>query len=83
MDLFFQALKIHREIGDRGGEATTRNNLGGILYDLGEKQQALEYFNQAVALYETTGDLGGQATSSNGVARSIRIWAKRRGATRF
>ena len=38
---FEQALKLYREAGDRSGEASTLNNIGGAYSLLGEKQKAL------------------------------------------
>ncbi|MGB0564425.1 MAG: pre-peptidase C-terminal domain-containing protein, partial [Spirulinaceae cyanobacterium] len=41
------AIPLYQQVGDRGGEAETRNDIG-VAYDaLGEKQRALEFFNQA------------------------------------
>ncbi|HYB01681.1 MAG TPA: tetratricopeptide repeat protein, partial [Ktedonobacteraceae bacterium] len=46
-----QALRIRREVGDRGGEGTTLNNLGRVYYDLGQKQEALKYYEQALRIF--------------------------------
>jgi tetratricopeptide (TPR) repeat protein len=47
---------------NRGGEATTLNNIGGVYSDLGEKQKALDYYNQALPLIRAVGDPSGEAT---------------------
>jgi len=47
-----QALRIRREVGDRGGEGTTLNNLGRVYDDLGQKQEALKYYEQALELHK-------------------------------
>ncbi|MEQ9262886.1 MAG: tetratricopeptide repeat protein, partial [Owenweeksia sp.] len=58
-----QALPLIQAVGDRRGEATTLNNIG-LVYDLlGEKQQALDYYNQALPLRRAVGDRGGEATT--------------------
>jgi CHAT domain-containing protein/Tfp pilus assembly protein PilF len=62
-----QALALRRAVGDRAGEATTLNNIGGIYNTLGEKQKALEYFTQALAIFRAVGDRGSEATLLNNV----------------
>ncbi|MEC5029547.1 MAG: tetratricopeptide repeat protein, partial [Oscillatoria sp. PMC 1051.18] len=57
------ALPLFRAVGDRGGEATTLNNLGYIYNSLGEKQQALDYFNQALPLLRAVKDRGREAVT--------------------
>jgi CHAT domain-containing protein/Tfp pilus assembly protein PilF len=54
-------------VGDRGGEATTLNNIGGIYSDLGEMQKALQFLNQALPLYRAVGDRGGEAPTLVGI----------------
>ncbi|MBD2558805.1 tetratricopeptide repeat protein, partial [Aphanizomenon flos-aquae] len=41
---------------NRGGEATTLNNIGLVYNALGEKQKALDFFNQALPIYRAVGD---------------------------
>jgi tetratricopeptide (TPR) repeat protein len=60
-----QSLAIKREIGDRGGEATSYNNLGTVYYSLGEYQKAIEFHQQSLAIKREIGDRGGEATSYN------------------
>lgn len=55
-----QASKV---AGDRGGEGTTLNNLGGVYDDLGQKQEALAYYGQALAIRREVGDRGGEGTT--------------------
>ncbi|MDJ0692695.1 MAG: tetratricopeptide repeat protein, partial [Xenococcaceae cyanobacterium MO_188.B32] len=43
------ALTIYREIGDRGGEANSLNNLGNAYYSLGEYARAIEFYQQSLA----------------------------------
>ena len=47
---FEEALKLYREAGDRGGEATILNNIGLVYSELGEQQKALEYYSQSLPL---------------------------------
>ncbi len=51
IDKWEEALKLYRQIDDKGKQATTLNNIGLVYSDLGEKQKALEYYNQALPLY--------------------------------
>ncbi len=52
-------------MGDRGGEGTTLNNLGGVYDALGQKQEALTYYKQALAISQEVGDRGGEGTTLN------------------
>ncbi|MBO1054230.1 MAG: tetratricopeptide repeat protein, partial [Dolichospermum sp. DET73] len=52
-----EARLLYRAVGDsealrrnRGGEATTLNNIGRVYSDLGEKQKALDFYNQALPI---------------------------------
>ena len=56
-----------RQVGDRGGEATTLTNIGSVYAALGEKQKALDYYEQALPLYRQVGDKGGEATTLNNI----------------
>jgi tetratricopeptide (TPR) repeat protein len=51
-----EARLLYRAVGDRGGEATTLNNIGLVYYNLGEKQKALNFYNQALPLRRAVGD---------------------------
>jgi Flp pilus assembly protein TadD len=57
-------------VGDKGGEATTLNNLGSVYDDLGEKAKALEYYEQALPLRRQVGDKGGEAATLNNLGGS-------------
>ena len=53
-------------MGDRSGEATTLNNIGLVYSDLGQKQEALKFYNQSLPLRRAVGDREGEAiTLSN------------------
>jgi tetratricopeptide (TPR) repeat protein len=66
LEYYSQSLSLKRAVGDRGGEATTLNNMGAIYSELGEQQKALEYYSQSLLLLRTVGDRGREArTLSN------------------
>ena len=58
-----QALRLYRAAGDRGNEAATLNNIGGVYRVLGEPRRALEYYGQALPLTREVGDRGGEAVT--------------------
>ncbi|WP_322744013.1 tetratricopeptide repeat protein [Nostoc edaphicum] len=37
--------------------------MGGVYSDLGEKQEALKYYNQALPIFRAVGDKGGEANT--------------------
>ncbi|WP_439638146.1 CHAT domain-containing protein [Spirulina sp.] len=57
------AIPLYQQVGDRGGEAATLTNIGGVYNSLGEKSRALEYFNQALPLLRAVGDRSGEANT--------------------
>ncbi|HJT56006.1 MAG TPA: tetratricopeptide repeat protein [Ktedonobacteraceae bacterium] len=62
-----QALAIFQEVGDRGGEGTTLNNLGRVYDDLGQKQEALRYYQQALDIRKEVGDRGGEGVTLHNI----------------
>ncbi|NES66904.1 MAG: CHAT domain-containing protein, partial [Okeania sp. SIO2D1] len=62
------ALPILQQVGDRGGEATTLNNLGHVYSDLGEKQTALNYYQQALPIDRQVGVRDGEAITLYNIA---------------
>jgi tetratricopeptide (TPR) repeat protein len=58
-----QALRIRREVGDRGQEGVVLNDLGRVYDDLGQKQEALGYYEQALRIGREVGDRGGEGTT--------------------
>ena len=54
-------------VGDRTVEATTLSNIGAVYDALGEKQQALKYYNQALPISQAVGDRAGEATTLNNI----------------
>ncbi len=63
LSYYEHALAIYREVGDRGGEGRTLNNLGGVYDALGKKQEALSYYEQSLAIRREVGDRGGEGTT--------------------
>ncbi len=55
------ALQAARDTGDRAAEASALANLGGVLQEQGQHQQAGEFQVQALALFRATGDRLGEA----------------------
>ncbi|NJM74299.1 MAG: CHAT domain-containing protein, partial [Scytonema sp. RU_4_4] len=49
-------------VGDRSMEARTLNNVGAVYSDLGQKQEALKYYNQSLPISRAVGDRSGEAT---------------------
>ncbi|HBB33176.1 MAG TPA: hypothetical protein DC064_15600, partial [Cyanobacteria bacterium UBA9273] len=61
------ARQLYRVAGDKGNEALALLFMGRINDDLGEKQQALDYYNQALPLFGAVGDRGGEAATLNNI----------------
>jgi CHAT domain-containing protein/Tfp pilus assembly protein PilF len=62
-----QALPIFREVQDRGGEAATLNNIGGVYDAIGQPSEALKYYQQALSIHREVQDRGGEATTLNNI----------------
>ncbi len=56
-------------MGDVSGEATTLNNIGKVYYDLGDKQQALQYYQRSLSLFQKVGVVWAEATSLNNMGK--------------
>jgi tetratricopeptide (TPR) repeat protein len=67
LEYYGQALSLRRQVGNKGGEATTLNNIGKIYNELGEKDKALEYYEQALPLMMQVGDKSGEAVTCNNI----------------
>ncbi len=65
LDFYNQALPLYRQVDDKGGEATTLNNLGTVYDDLGDKPAALAFYIQALPLRRQVGDKPGEAATLN------------------
>ena len=69
LQYYQQALLISREVGDRGGEGTTLNNLGAVYNGLGQQQEALQYYQQALQIMREVGDRRGEGVTLNNLGR--------------
>src|SRR5262249_10136476 len=63
LDYNNQALPIHRETGDRVGEATTLKNIAAVYSSMREYQKALELINKALMLHRKVGTRSGEANT--------------------
>jgi tetratricopeptide (TPR) repeat protein len=78
--LNLSALKMHEEVGDRAGQATTLNNIGLVYHSTGQPDQALEYFNQALPIRIEVGDRAGESVTRYNLAMIYRAQGKLREA---
>ncbi|NJR15755.1 MAG: CHAT domain-containing protein [Calothrix sp. CSU_2_0] len=62
-----QALVLWQKLDDKKKQATTLNNIGRVYSDLGDKQQALKFYNQSLPLSIEVGNKSGQATTLNNI----------------
>ena len=55
-------------MGDRAGLAATLNTIGLVYDDLGQRQQALDYYQQALPIREEVGDRAGESITRYNMA---------------
>ncbi|WP_146034030.1 CHAT domain-containing protein, partial [Nostoc cycadae] len=60
---------LSQQVGDKTGKAATLNNIGGVYDALGDKQQALNYYNQSLPLSQQVGDKRQKAVTLNNIGR--------------
>ncbi|MEG4076428.1 tetratricopeptide repeat protein [Microcoleus sp. Pol14C2] len=60
-----QSLNIHRDTGNRYGEANSLNNLGNFYRLRGEYSQAIDYHQQSLNIQRDIGNPSGEADSLN------------------
>lgn len=53
------AVPLYRAAANKALEAESLNSIGTLYSDLGEQQQALNYFVRSLSLYRESGDRGG------------------------
>ncbi len=63
IEKYEEGLRIRRPLGDRRGEAATRNLIGVIWNQLGERRLAINSFDQALQISRQINDRAGQATA--------------------
>jgi serine phosphatase RsbU (regulator of sigma subunit)/tetratricopeptide (TPR) repeat protein len=64
---YHQSLKIHQEIGDKPGTATSLNNIGFVYRSQGNVYLALEYYQKALSIQEELNDHEGMASLFNNI----------------
>ncbi len=68
LEVYQQALAIHREVGNRPMEGTTLNNIGLVHSALGQKDKALDFYQQALAIHREVGNRPGEGTTLTNLA---------------
>ncbi|MEL7409058.1 MAG: CHAT domain-containing protein, partial [Cyanobacteria bacterium J06558_2] len=67
INLHQQSLAIDREIGNRGGEANSLNNLGIAYFPLGEYQRSINLHQQSLAIDREIGNREGAGRTLNNI----------------
>ncbi|BAY24038.1 TPR domain protein [Calothrix sp. NIES-2100] len=62
-----EALKLWHQVGDKQWQAFTLLGIGRIYEDLGDKQEALKFYNSSLPLMKEVGDKAGEATTLNNI----------------
>ncbi len=70
-DLYGQALPIHREVGDRLGEANALRSLGDAALAQGRYREAADLYGQALPIHREIGDRRGEANALLGLGRAL------------
>ncbi|MDP1800870.1 MAG: tetratricopeptide repeat protein [Bacteroidota bacterium] len=65
LDYYFRSIKIHEELGNKSGIASSLNNIGFIYKKQGDIQKALEYYHKSLKIKEEIGDKKGVSKSLN------------------
>lgn len=61
------AIELYQGVGDKAGEAFAQLILGNIARDLGEKTEALKYYEKALPLFRVVGEKSGEAFTLNNI----------------
>ncbi|OKH28630.1 hypothetical protein NIES2101_43620, partial [Calothrix sp. HK-06] len=83
IEKFFEALKLYQQIGDKNWQAITLNNIGNVYNSLGDKQQALKFYNQSLPLRIEVGDKAGQAITLNNIGNVYNSLGDKQQALKF
>ncbi|MGL5060525.1 MAG: CHAT domain-containing tetratricopeptide repeat protein [Microcoleus sp.] len=78
-----EALKLFQAAGNRSQEAIVLNNIGRIYEELGEQQQALEYYNLSLPLTQTVGDRSQEAIVLNNIGSVYYRWGEQEKALKY
>ncbi|MBD2359976.1 tetratricopeptide repeat protein [Anabaena minutissima FACHB-250] len=68
-DRWLEALKLWQQVDDKTGQAFILLGIGRTYDSLGEKQEALKYYNQALPLIRAVGDRGEETATLNNIGR--------------
>jgi CHAT domain-containing protein len=63
LEHFGRALALHRDIGERRGEANSLGDSGAVYQKLGEYQKASDYHDKALSIRRAIGDRSGEVFS--------------------
>ncbi|MDX2139093.1 MAG: NB-ARC domain-containing protein [Chloroflexota bacterium] len=61
LEFYEQALPVFRAVGDRGGEATTLNNMGYLYFQNGELERTIAIQEDIIAIMQDIGDVMSEA----------------------
>ena len=78
-----QALPLRRQVGDRGGEATTLNNIGGCMPPWVTSARRWRTTSRRCRLRRQVGDRAGEATTLNNIGVVYAAWASQRQALAY
>ncbi len=65
LNYYLRSIKIHEELGNKSGIASSLNNIGFIYKKQGDIQKALEYYHKSLKIKEEIGDKKGVSKSLN------------------
>jgi len=70
-------------VGDRRGEGGTLNNLGHLSIELGNKEEALKYYEEALKINREVKDRGGQGAVLNNLGGLYDELGEKEGALKY
>ena len=62
-------VSIREEVSDRAGVAQTLNNIGLVYHNLGQREQALDYYQRTLPIREEVGDRYGESVTRYNIAK--------------
>ena len=71
------ALKIHREIGNREGEANSLGNIGNLYGEKGESDETLRYYKLALKVFDEIGASENIKKTKENIV-NFELWLKQR-----
>ncbi|OKH29388.1 hypothetical protein NIES2101_43450, partial [Calothrix sp. HK-06] len=83
IEKLFETLKLCQEICDEKSQAYILNNIGYIYDSLGEKQQALKFYNQSLPLSIEVADKAQQAKTLNNIGGVYDSFGDKQQALKF